>query len=347
MANINIEVLINLLKDSVGIEAAEKIIYQAIYEGGFSTKTIYTEEEFRKICDALKKRGGFIRTIATIASTSSFHNIYYQRELAKEKKENEDLARWKESLERKVGEKARQLKEAQGQLIQSAKMSAIGQLGSGIAHELNNPLACILGYTQFVLQKIDDPNFSAKDFKTFRRYFEDIEISTKRCKKIVENLLALTQRRGEKFERININELVDKTLSLMRSQLEREKVKLDTGYSKGEAVVSGDHTLLQHAFINIIMNAKEAMPKGGKLNIRIGSTDSELTIVFKDTGCGIPPNQLGKIFDPFFTTKQAQKALGLGMLISYQIIKQHNGDIDVISEVGKGSAFTITLPKAK
>ncbi len=348
MAEINIESLVGLLRQSIGIEAAEKFINEAIKEVKLPRKGSYTEAEFKKICEALKKKGGYVKIVATVASKSAYRAIYYQEIIAKEKKEKEDLARWSDTLEQKVEERTKQLKLTQAQLIQSAKMSTIGQLGAAVAHELNNPIGGILGYAQFILQKLSKLDVVPKDFKAYKQYIEYIEKEAKRCKSIVESLLSFSRKPTVEPVVLDIKQLIEKTLSIIRHQLELQNIKLTTNYEPGLPSISGNVNQLQQAFTNIIINAQHAMPKGGKLNIRV-STKTEkgkknLKISFKDTGCGIPKENLEKVFEPFFTTKEDWKSVGIGLSITYQIIKEHKGAITAESKVAKGTTFTITLP---
>jgi len=268
-----------------------------------------------------------------------------QYELIQSKKELEDYSK---RLEQKVEERTKQLKETQSQLVQSAKMSTIGQLGSAVAHELNNPIGGILGYAQFILQKLSKPAVVPKDFKTYKQYIAYIEEEAKRCKTIVENLLSFSRKPLAARKSINIKQLIEKTLSIIRYQLKLQNIKLTTNYEPKLPPISGNVNQLQQAFTNIIINAQHAMPKGGKFNIRVSTKMKDgkkhLQISFKDTGCGIPKENLEKVFEPFFTTKENWQSIGLGLSITYQIIKEHKGTITAESKVGKQTTFTITLP---
>lgn len=268
-----------------------------------------------------------------------------QLELVQSKKELEDYSK---RLEQKVEERTGQLKLTQAQLVQSAKMSTIGQLGAAVAHELNNPLGGILGYVQFILQKLSKPDVVPKDFKAYKQYIEYIEKEAKRCKSIVENLLSFSRKPLVAPESVDIKQLIENTLSIIRHQLELQNIKLTTNYESGLPSISGSVNQLQQVFTNIIINAQHAMPKGGKLNIRVSTKMEDgkkhLKISFKDSGCGIPKENLEKVFEPFFTTKEDWQSVGLGLSICYQIIKEHKGTITAESKIGKGAAFTITLP---
>ena len=241
------------------------------------------------------------------------------------------------------------LRDTQAQLVQSAKMAGIGQLSAGVAHEINNPLGGILGYAQFILTKLDKPDFNAESFKTCREYLTHIERESQRCKKIVENLLNFSRKSADVFQPVDIKTTMENTLSVIRHSLESKNIKITTEYEPDIPLIKGNANQLQQVFTNIIINAQHAMPKGGQLNIRIKVGEEggkkNLQISFQDTGCGIPKENLERIFEPFFTTKGGDwKSIGLGLSICYQIIEQHKGRILVESEVNKGSTFTFVLP---
>ena len=246
----------------------------------------------------------------------------------------------------------KELKEAQAQLIQSAKMAAVGQLGAGVAHELNNPLGGILGYAQFILEKLSRPEFSLDDFKSSSKYIESIEREASRCKKIVENLLKFSRRPiVVKPEPLNIAQALDETLSIIGHQLKLKNINVITEITPDLAKVVGITNQLQQVFANLILNAQQAMSEGGTLRITAQNlldektkTPNKVEIEFTDTGCGISGENLKHMFEPFFTTKQKEKGTGLGLAVSYQIIQDHKGTIDIKSEVGKGTTIIITLP---
>jgi len=245
-----------------------------------------------------------------------------------------------------------ELKEAQAQLVQSAKMAAVGQLGAGVAHELNNPLGGILGYAQFILEKFKRPEFSVDDFKNSSRYIESIEREAFRCKGIVENLLKFSRRPiSIKPEPLDINQSLHETLSIIGHQLKLKNINLILNLQEDLAKVTGITNQLQQVFTNLILNSQQAMQSGGELKITTQNILDELTkaptkvrIDFTDTGCGISEENLAHLFEPFFTTKQKDKGTGLGLAVSYQIIQDHKGTLEVTSQVGKGTTLTITLP---
>ncbi len=246
----------------------------------------------------------------------------------------------------------RETKKLQSQLIQSAKMSAVGQLGAGIAHELNNPLGGILGYAQFMLEKIKQPDFGPEEFRSCKGYIESIEKESSRSKNIISSLLRFSRKSMiNQPELMDISLALEDTLAIIGHQMEVSNIKITTSLQPGLSKIMGVVNLIQQVFANIILNAQQAMPTGGELKITAQNIMDEKTkvtsmvkIEFTDTGCGISEENLSHIFEPFFSTKAKEKSVGLGLAICYQIIQDHKGKIEVKSQVGKGSTFTITLP---
>jgi len=267
------------------------------------------------------------------------------------KREVED---YQSTLESKIRERTSELEVAQSQLLHSEKMNAIGQLAAGVAHELNNPLAGILGYAQFALEKVKNKpadQMTQKDITSFTRYLNDIENQARRCKAIVQNLLKFSRSsRDIEAASFDLNEALQETIELLRHQLEMNHNHLHIEIDPSLPQLYGNSGKLQQVFANIIINAMQATPKGGALTVRtkhtptLGEYDGSAEISFTDMGCGIPPEAQARIFEPFFTTKEVGKGTGLGLSVSYGIVKEHGGEIKVSSETGKGTTFTIILP---
>ena len=234
----------------------------------------------------------------------------------------------------------RELKAAQAMLIQAEKMAALGQLSAGMAHEINNPLSAILLEAEMMLRDED------KDRDT-RDTSKIIVEQSKRIESIIKRLLEFSHKREFKAEPLDVNEAVEKALSLLSYQVKPENIKIIKGLDRDIPKVSGDNNQLQEAFLNIILNAVQAMEKGGTLTIRtlIQKTTGYVVIEFKDTGAGMDDKTLKKIFNPFFTTKE--KGTGLGLSICYKIIEDHKGIIEVQSKLGEGSTFSVKLPEIK
>lgn len=226
----------------------------------------------------------------------------------------------------------------QQEAIQQEKMAAIGLLAGGIAHEINNPLGGILAFTQLLMR-------DARDNETLLSDLKEIEGAAVRCKKIVSDLLDFSRVSKEKENCfIEINVLLEKVFPFIKGDLQSLNVELEFRPAKQLPEVKGNPDRLQQVFLNLLTNACHAMVKGGKLMVRTSLEGGQVVINISDTGMGIPDEDLQHIFEPFFTTKAPSKGTGLGLSIAYRIIKEHGGKIEVKSQVGKGTMFTISLP---
>ncbi len=236
----------------------------------------------------------------------------------------------------------RQLQETQGQLIQAEKMSALGQLAGGLAHEINNPLSGILGLTQLVVENTDPASQNFKDLK-------EIEKAVFRCKKIIVSLLSFARQEKTHTEPVSVNQAIEETLTLCARQMELKHIKITRQLGPGLPMVNADFQQLMQVFLNLFTNARDAMGEGGELTITTTPLKSPagkgmVMTAITDTGSGIAPDILNKIFDPFFTTKPVGQGTGLGLSVCLGIIKRLNGTIKAHSETGQGSTFTISLP---
>ena len=241
------------------------------------------------------------------------------------------------------------------QLLQSAKLASIGELATNVAHEINNPLTSILGFASLMLEDMDDQSPHKKDLRI-------IESEAMRSRDIVRNLLDFARKRPVKRELTDINQLIQKTLNLLRHQADISNIILKEEYAHDLPTIIVDADQLKQVFINLIKNAFDAMPKGGTLAITTlahlwdelsspgGFHEKEpafsskmIEIRFKDTGMGISKENVNKIFDPFFTTKE-EMGTGLGLAVSYGIIERHSGRLEVFTDKGEGATFVIKLP---
>jgi two-component system NtrC family sensor kinase len=231
-------------------------------------------------------------------------------------------------------------KDLQAQLLQSEKMAAVGTLAGGVAHEINNPIGAIMAFSQLLMQ-------DAKEGSTLHDFLGEIEESAKRCKKIVASLLNFSRpSRGERRS-VNLAQVVEQSLFLLRTQFKRAQVTTTVEFGENLPLVVGDANQLQQVVMNLISNAWQALEDvgGGTLDITANLIPDEwVDLVVRDTGPGIPERHLDKVFDPFFTTKAEGKGTGLGLSISYGIIKDHGGTIEVDSQAGVGTTFTVRLP---
>ncbi|MBO0721526.1 MAG: PAS domain S-box protein, partial [Blastocatellia bacterium] len=208
------------------------------------------------------------------------------------------------------------------QVQQSDKLSSIGLLAAGVAHEVNTPLTGISSYSQMLMQQIPetDPR---------HQLLEKIYRQTSRASSIVNNLLNFSRVSDSRFAMIDLNRVIDDTIQLLESQLRNTQIEVVRNYGEELPLAPGNAPKLQQVFMNLIINARDAMPEGGRLEIATEASADSVVIKFRDSGMGIDPEHLSRIYDPFFTTKQIGKGTGLGLAVSYGIIKDHGGHIDV------------------
>lgn len=240
-----------------------------------------------------------------------------------------------------VGRDLTERRQMEARLIQSAKRASLGVMAGGIAHEVRNPLAIISASAQLLCERPDDTRLR-------NECAEKIYRATDRASQIIENLLRFARPKGEQTQDVDLHAVLKETLDVLAHQLTLQNVMVKRAFQPHVPTIPGNPELLQQVFTNLILNARDAMPDGGTLTIKTQTTDQrEVEMAFEDTGRGIPPENLDKIFDPFFTTMPVGEAVGLGLAISYSIIRQHQGNIDVESEVGEGSTFAVRLPATR
>lgn len=232
------------------------------------------------------------------------------------------------------------LEQKQEQLIQSKKMASIGTFSSGVAHEINNPLNNISLSTDVLLEE-----FTTMDEEETKEILDDIMEQTERASAIVRNLLDFSRARASEKEPLYIDFILHKTTSLIANELRIHKIALHKEIEELLPRVNGDLRKLQQVFLNLIINAEQAIGEYGRIVVQAQQADNDyIRIVIRDTGPGISPENLDRIFDPFFTTKEAGKGTGLGLAIVYGIVKKHGGYIEVTSKEGKGTTFSVYLP---
>ncbi len=269
-------------------------------------------------------------------------------------KTKDELAELGESFNFMVSclkERDERLKEmTRQQIARSERLATLGQLAAGVAHEINNPISGILTYIYLIKKKlgklaekeVGQPSFSGEEAKELERYLEIMEKETNRCGAIVRSLLDFARQSEPNLQPVDVHLILDETLELLAPKLRSQNILVEKSYTPSPLVIA-DFAQIQQSFVNIILNACEAMEGGGKLLIATRVEEGGMVAIeFTDTGKGIPPENLAKIFDPFFTTKP--KGTGLGLSVVYGIIARHQGQIDVKSEVGQGTRFTIKLP---
>jgi len=280
-----------------------------------------------------------IRRLVTASHELSKGNFSYRVE-PMSTSEIGELERTFNFMASSLKERDDDLKEqTQRQLIQSEKLASVGRLAAGVAHQINNPLTGVLTYSSLLLKKKpeDDPD---------REDLQVIVDETMRCREIVKGLLEFSRQAEPQKEAVDINDIISHSLSLTKNQALINDVKFTTELSDQLPKIVVDGTQVQEVFLNIILNAIDAMPEGGTLRAISNLADNGqfVEIRFADTGCGITPENLDKVFDPFFTTKDASKGTGLGLAVAYGVIEKHRGKIRVESKVGKGTTCIIELP---
>jgi PAS domain S-box-containing protein len=230
-------------------------------------------------------------------------------------------------------------KQIREQLLHNEKMAAVGSLVSGVAHELNNPLAGVTGFAQLLLERHQDP--------ALRKSLERIRNESERAAKIVKNLLAFARKHKPEVTRVAINELLEKTLELRAYEMRVSNIKVVTDLPRDLPLTQADPAQLQQVFLNVVVNAEQAMTEAhhkGVLTVSTASTGGRIEIRIEDDGPGIAPEHLKQIFEPFFTTKKVGKGTGLGLSICFGIIRDHGGTIAAESTLGRGTTFRISLP---
>jgi signal transduction histidine kinase/CheY-like chemotaxis protein len=236
-----------------------------------------------------------------------------------------------------VKQQMAELKQTQAQLVQSTKLAAIGELAANIAHEINNPLTTVLGFASFIAERLppDDP---------MREELTLIQDEASRARDIVRDLLQFSRQRDFMPETVNLNQVLEQVIAMLRRQGAFGPVTVHEHYAPDLPGVEVDVSRIKQVFLNIINNAVYVMPNGGSLTVRTSVGSRGVRVEFEDTGPGIAPEHRDRIFDPFFTTKPEVSGTGLGLSVSLGIVQSHGGTIEVQSEVGKGTTFTVALP---
>ncbi len=331
-----IDVLWSTLATFAGIAACGMLLLVsiAVLQARRISRPLKTlEDAARLIADGDLTRDVVVHAPAEIQDLAQSIN----RMARKLEAEKNELEEWGTTLEKRVQERTEEIRKIHSQLFRSEKLASLGKLAAGVAHEINNPLTGILANSSLLLEDLaaDDP----------RR--EDVEIIVKetiRCREIVKRLLDFARQTKPQKKLTDVDVLIDTIILLVRNQTSFRNIVITTRLAGGLPQILCDSDQIQQVFINIILNAAEAMTGGGALTVCSSlSGDGEfVTVDIADTGPGIPEERRERIFDPFFTTKE--HGTGLGLSISYGIVEQHGGDISVESSVGKGSTFTVRLP---
>jgi signal transduction histidine kinase len=240
-------------------------------------------------------------------------------------------------MSRKMADDIEQLQKLSDQLIRTEKLAAMGTLSAGVAHEINNPLAAISSLIQMMQSKNGQDEKTSENLKL-------IQTQIQRITQVTKDMMDFARVRPAAKSQVDVNDLIEKSLRLASFDKSFQNLKVEKNLAENLPPVFADGDQLQQVFLNLFLNARDAMPDGGELVIITDCKNSELSIKITDSGAGIKSDDIQKIFDPFFTTKPTGKGTGLGLAVCYGIITAHNGKIEVIPHNSKGTTFYISLP---
>ncbi|MGC2195782.1 MAG: ATP-binding protein [Terriglobales bacterium] len=272
---------------------------------------------------------------------SSFNRMSLQLRSA-----NEEIVAWAKTLEDRVDQKTRELKRAHEHVLHVEKMATIGKMAAVVAHEINNPLSGILTYARLLKKWIQRGEAETSKKKDAEQCLDLIAEESRRCGDLVKNLLTFSHTTPMNVQTTDLNSVVDRGLRLIAHQLELNGVELHRELPGDLPAIHCDPGQVEQVLLALVMNAIDAMPRGGNLwvSTRLQGEATGLAIQVRDDGSGIPAEILPRIFEPFLTTKETGKSVGLGLAVSQNIVEAHGGRIEVQSELGRGTTFTVTLP---
>jgi len=235
------------------------------------------------------------------------------------------------------------------QLLQAEKMSSIGVLAAGVAHEINNPMTSVAGYAEALQRRFREAPELTEDQRLadFPRYLEIIVREVYRCKGIIDSLLSFSRKSDGVFGRVDLNAIISEVLELVRHQGRDRSISIEDNLLAPLPPVQGDSSALRQVFLNLIMNGLQSIEGKGSVLIETAVEGKQVVARVSDTGSGIAPDLLDQIWNPFFTTKAVGKGQGLGLAVTYDIIKKHDGLIEVQSQLGKGTEFTVKLSQCQ
>ena len=259
---------------------------------------------------------------------------------------NEEIVTWAKTLEDRVVEKTKELQRAHEHMLHVEKMASMGKMAAVVAHEVNNPLSGILTYAKLLQKWVGTGQAAHEKREEAMQCLDLIAAESRRCGELVKNLLTLSRTAPMNLQSTDLHAVIDRCLLLVRHQLEHVGIELQLKLAEDLPRVSCDPAQIEQVLLALIMNAIDAMPRGGNLwlETRLSNDRTGIEIRVRDDGAGIAPDVLPQIFEPFMTTKENGRGVGLGLAISRGIVERHNGRIEVESELGRGTAFTITLP---
>jgi signal transduction histidine kinase len=322
-------------------------IFALSRSGGHILKQFFLMADNGQMWQALQPYSGSLNTLLLIvaAAVTLFFNrswqIYQQIVTDKQALQtaHAEVLDLNETLEKRVQERTDALVQHEKQMAHADRLASIGQLSAGIAHEINNPLGIIQGYTQLLLRNEPEDTQKHEDLTTILKH-------AKNCKAIVEDLLNFARRSKPTAEVVDIHEVIDDALIFLEHRSKTPAVEINKQYQADIPSLRIDEKKIKQVLINLVMNAKHAVGEKGRIAIHTEyDPDAQQVLIrIKDSGYGIESKHLKRIFDPFFTTKPTGEGTGLGLAVSYGIVKSHGGDIEVDSTPGSGTEFRVLLP---
>jgi two-component system NtrC family sensor kinase len=245
----------------------------------------------------------------------------------------------------KLQEIDKQIYEMNAQLTQSDKLAALGKMAAGLAHEINNPLAIIAESAGWLEDLLDEEEVKKLDtYPDFRNVVDKMEHHVDRARRVIHNMLHFARRMEPRLDRVDVNQVLVQTIELLQNHARINNIDITTDLDESLPIISSDQSQLQQVFLNIINNAVDAIGSDGTVKVQTNMEKEHIRIQIQDDGPGMPEHVRKKIFDPFFTTKEREKGTGLGLSVTYNIVQQMNGSIDVQSAENKGTTFTIYIP---
>jgi PAS domain S-box-containing protein len=243
----------------------------------------------------------------------------------------------------------KELKADLNKMVQEDRMISLGKLVASCVHEINNPIQGLLTFSDLMSSMLSRDDPSPKELEECRHFLTLMSNELERCGNIVSGLLSFSREIPLEYISIDLNEVLDAVLTLIRHKMELQNIQLVRDSSPGTLLVEGDNNRLQQSLLNLLFNAIEAMPSGGQIHVesRADEEKGDAVVTIRDTGSGISPDHLDHIFDPFFTTKEEGEGTGLGLSIVYGVVNNHKGKITVNSAEGEGTEFTLTFPLLK
>jgi len=254
-----------------------------------------------------------------------------------------ELVSWAQTLEQRVEEKTSELKRAQEKIVQVERMASLGRLAAVVAHEINNPLSSVVTYAKILVRRLESRELD-DECRENLEYLESIASEASRCGEIVAQLLSFAKGGGGEFTVVDINQVVDRAVFLTRHKLELAEVGCELELEENMPEILADSGQIQQALMALLINAGEALDRGGGVVVRTGTCVEGIEIVIEDDGPGMEPDVARRAFEPFYTTKSGSSGVGLGLAVVYGIMERHGGRVELTTAPGKGSRFALVLP---